>query len=850
MLSRKTLCLASDAPGFTLHDGDDSFLRLVGNHYSAAENDAAEKLMKLKRNVASLPADRFWRVLLPGIADILKAEYITIAKRILPDDPNSVVEMPAIGEPGSCFNAVALYVNDGKTEDLFTDYSYLTYGGACAQMRYDKVFLVPSALAMYMPTRVAEFKVMPESYIGIPLFYGDKCFGHIACIWSDASTFKDSGLTWGFTEMILHALEDVVSAKLLEGTTLQPPSPLIKSRQVIPQAAVIATQSLKPYARSLSHELRTPMQTMVGGMDLIGATLDDVLCSTSLEDALKQVQKARELIVDFQDSSRRAVRAADNVVQAYDLDMQIPDGPMLLEDEADESLASPLASPLAVEISSPNYANFTAKRKRDGSEQRERIPKTRSRSRSQRLSVTDFTGSASQQLHPSIEIGLETPGDSDGTAPQEASPTTPTVGVVQIRDFVRSEVSDLISSFESRPTSVQVQLHGLGESIAFTGMSPSNTPIRKRLEWEVHSLVPLEIVIEEKELSKTFTAIIANALKFTTDEGHIKIDIRLSPKSKYVVFTVTDNGCGIPQSFQPRLFKAFSREDESITRHSEGLGLGLLVAKGNARKIGGDLMLIKSATEGPDRGSKFELKIPVSPFDTDGRHETLSRPSTPGHLEIPPTPFDLESAPTSAPTSVSRPQATPLQLSLDHQQGMAITPAQLLTPGSPTERSKPQMSRGLAKSNSKQSFDKELGKKYPHKILVAEDSSLNRKLVVTMLTKLGYTHIAEAFDGREAVRLMEDASIHNDQIDMILMDLWMPNMDGYEAAQRILAMQKDRRSRIKKDLKILAVTADITDTALERAKEVGMAGYMTKPFKVVDLERLIIEHSQRPVAVV
>ncbi|CAF9923164.1 MAG: hypothetical protein GOMPHAMPRED_002754 [Gomphillus americanus] len=844
MLSRKTLCLASEAPGFTLHDGDDQFLRLVSNHYSAAENDAAEKLMKLKRTVASLPADRFWRVLLPGIADILKAEYITIAKRILEDDPNSVVEMPAIGEPGSCFNAVALYVNDGKTEDLFTDYSYLTYGGACAQMRYDKVFLVPSALAMYMPTRVAEFKVIPESYIGIPLFYEDKCFGHIACIWSDVSTFKDSGLTWGFTEMILHALEDVVSAKLLEGTTLQPPSPAIKSRQVIPQAAVMATQSLKPYARSLSHELRTPMQTMVGGMDLIGATLEEVLCTTSLEDALKQVRKARELIADFQDSSRRAVRAADNVVQAYDLDMQIPDGPMLLEDDLDEPSAS--ASPLAVEISSSNYANFTAKRKRDVSEQRERMPKARSRSRSQRLSVTDSAISASQQLHPSIEIGLETPGDTDSTAPQETSPTTPTVGAVQIRDFVKSEVSDLISNFESRPTSLQIQPHDLGETISFTTVSPSSTPIRKHLEWEVHPLVPSEIVIEEKELSKTFTAIIANALKFTTDTGFIKIDIRLSPKSRYVVFTVTDNGCGIPQSFQPRLFQAFSREDESITRQNEGLGLGLLVAKGNARKIGGDLLLIRSATEGPDRGSKFELKIPVSPFDTDSRHENSSRPGTPGHLEIPPTPLDLENAPTSA----FRPQATPLKLSLDHQQGIAITPAQLLTPGSPTERPRPMVSKSLAKSNLKQSFDKELGKKYPHKILVAEDSSLNRKLVVAMLTKLGYTHIAEAFDGREAVRLMEDASIHNDQIDIILMDLWMPNMDGYEAAQRILAMQKDQRSRIKKDLKILAVTADITDTALERAKEVGMAGYMTKPFKVVDLERLIIEHSHQPVAVV
>ena len=298
MLSRETLCLASQAPGFTLHDGDDVFLSTVKNHYSRAENDAAEKLMKLKRNVASLSTDQFWRVLLPGIADILQAEYVTIAKRILPDDPNSVVEMPAIGEPGSCFTAVALYINDGESQDLITDYSYLTYGGACAQMRHDKVFLAPHSLAKYIPTRVGELKVNPESYMGIPLFHQDKCYGHIACIWSDVSSFKDSGLTWGFTEIILHALEDIVGQRLLEGTTLEPVE--VKHRQVIPQSAIVVTQSLKPYARGLSHELRTPIQTMVGGMDLIGASLDDILGSKSLDEALKQIQKARDLIEEFQ----------------------------------------------------------------------------------------------------------------------------------------------------------------------------------------------------------------------------------------------------------------------------------------------------------------------------------------------------------------------------------------------------------------------------------------------------------------------------------------------------------------------------------------------------------------------
>lgn len=87
-------------------------------------------------------------------------------------------------------------------------------------------------------------------------------------------------------------------------------------------------------------------------------------------------------------------------------------------------------------------------------------------------------------------------------------------------------------------------------------------------------------------------------------------------------------------------------------------------------------------------------------------------------------------------------------------------------------------------------------------------------------------------------------------IDVILMDLWMPTMDGYEATEKILAMDRARREQLADDDKarkkpgvtILAVSADVTDSALERASEVGMEGFMTKPYKLMDLERLIVEY--------
>lgn len=125
-----------------------------------------------------------------------------------------------------------------------------------------------------------------------------------------------------------------------------------------------------------------------------------------------------------------------------------------------------------------------------------------------------------------------------------------------------------------------------------------------------------------------------------------------------------------------------------------------------------------------------------------------------------------------------------------------------------------------------------------------------------MLSKLGYSDVYEAHDGAEAVRQMSiDRGTRNEKaIDVILMDLWMPTMDGYEATQRILAMDRDRRgqtaphenedekARRKPGVTILAVSADVTDSALERASEVGMEGFMTKPYKLMDLERLIVEY--------
>lgn len=149
-----------------------------------------------------------------------------------------------------------------------------------------------------------------------------------------------------------------------------------------------------------------------------------------------------------------------------------------------------------------------------------------------------------------------------------------------------------------------------------------------------------------------------------------------------------------------------------------------------------------------------------------------------------------------------------------------------------------------------QGIDRDLASKYPLRFLVAEDNFINRKLLVKMLKQFGYREIHEAYDGAEAVRQMEKLG---HKVDVILMDIWMPLMDGYEATERILKLSaattpkcEDSSNNNNKKPTVLAVTADVTDGALKRAAQAGMVGFMSKPFRILDLQRLLLEYCALP----
>lgn len=119
------------------------------------------------------------------------------------------------------------------------------------------------------------------------------------------------------------------------------------------------------------------------------------------------------------------------------------------------------------------------------------------------------------------------------------------------------------------------------------------------------------------------------------------------------------------------------------------------------------------------------------------------------------------------------------------------------------------------------------------RILLVDDEELNRKLCERILIREGFS-VFEAENGKEAVELM--AKSPSGHFDLIVMDIQMPEMNGYEATKRIRSMDREDAKKIP----IIALSANDTEEDIRLSKEYGMNDHMVKPFnipKIVDVIR-------------
>jgi CheY-like chemotaxis protein len=407
-----------------------------------------------------------------------------------------------------------------------------------------------------------------------------------------------------------------------------------------------------------------------------------------------------------------------------------------------------------------------------------------------------------------------------GTPPTSQLLTSQTNRKIIIREFMRALVHDSLRVIH--PVFKDITQTECGERVEVITEGPRGQKQKLIIHLMTDPNVPRIITVEEQHLQFALQKVIDNAIKFT-DNGTIKITVKLGRNAQLVDIRVIDTGCGVTEESKAHLFKPHFQEDASISRAKDGLGLSLFNAKAHVRKnLGGDVTLERSATEGPLKGSEFLIRIPAS-ASWDG-----SSPNTP-----------RLGTPVPGSRSRSRPSSPPPSAVVN---SASLLPA---TTSVPTQRrqSLPKVSNpNPCKARKRLAFNQNLAKDVPLTFLVVEDNVINRQILVNYLKKLGYEmeNIIQAYDGVEAVQQYRTSLSRppGKRVNAVLMDLWMPNMDGYEATEKILKMARDKGET----LAVMAVTADITSESLERAKETGMKGFISKPYKVLDIEHLILEH--------
>jgi CheY-like chemotaxis protein len=279
-------------------------------------------------------------------------------------------------------------------------------------------------------------------------------------------------------------------------------------------------------------------------------------------------------------------------------------------------------------------------------------------------------------------------------------------------------------------------------------------------------------------LSQVFINLVGNAFKFTK-AGTITIRTALLGITEGVAdveFHVADTGIGMTPEQSGRLFKAFTQADTSITRQYGGTGLGLTITKRLVELMKGDIRLESQLGQGT-------TIIFHCLFQVDQEAEAKR----------------LRSASAKSPAKPS-----------------------------PEEK---KAASSVRRAKKVMEVDKELA---GHHILLVEDNEVNVLVAKTLMQKMGLI-VTVAENGEIALSKLNEASQNSlgPAFDMILMDLQMPVMDGYEATRRI---RSDPRYE---GLKIVAMTAHAFAEEKERCLANGMDGHLSKPIDVAALTQTL-----------
>ncbi len=419
------------------------------------------------------------------------------------------------------------------------------------------------------------------------------------------------------------------------------------------------------------------------------------------------------------------------------------------------------------------------------------------------------------------------------------------------------------------------------------------------LVWRIVPDVPDSLIGDPLRLRQVLLNLLTNSLKFTAEgEILLAVSLESAPSDhqKAVVrFAVTDTGVGISQDKLDAIFEPFKQADGSTTRRFGGTGLGLSICRNIVGLLGGEITVqseqgkgstfsftahfstcsksdVERATNAfgaepePDRIT-LAAPLRVLAIDDNGTSlqllgdilndwkikadlassaaeamEALSAAHATGNeysmllvdAQMPEMHDlvlleNLRRSPVPAPACILLLTSTELAIDTGRARELGIC-RHLLKPIA-TEDLRLALIHGLGPAALPDSHLNLQGEPLVHNlnILLVEDNEVNRRVATRLLEREGH-HITCATDGRKAVDMTQQRAF-----DLILMDLQMPEMDGFEATTTIRSWEKSRGRHVP----IVAMTANAMKGDRELCLEAGMDGYVSKPVNMVELRRQI-----------
>jgi len=353
-------------------------------------------------------------------------------------------------------------------------------------------------------------------------------------------------------------------------------------------------------------------------------------------------------------------------------------------------------------------------------------------------------------------------------------------------DSLLTIINDILdfSKIESGKFELDIHPFNLHSCIKDAISLLASTAAAKQIDliYHIDNDVPELIVSDINRLRQILLNLLSNAIKFT-NKGGVKLQISIKEiepleHDMYLLFAVTDTGIGISKDRYDRLFKPFSQIDSTTTRKYGGTGLGLAISNRLTQLMGGEMFV------------ESEL----------GVGSTFS--------------FTILAKAIGSPVAINTQDINTQDINTQDINTQDIN--------EDTHSNLDSLVNTSANRKNTRVFDEHLATKFPLKILLAEDNIVNQKVATRFLNRLGY-QIDVVNNGIEAI-----ASLRDQNYDVILMDIYMPEMDGLVATQQIILEFPNHPW-------IIALTANALEGDRDTYLAAGMKDYVSKPIQIDEL---------------